>query len=124
MHGEVRHSHGDLATRFSAGCLRRIIVAHAPFEAQSAQEQPPGIPGIPYPRPIDLQVRERSLPPPWVAPLALVLLTALVYARSLGVPIHDWDDHVYFFRDVRVEHPSAENVGASWSSRSSRTTTR
>ena len=48
---------------------------------------------------------------PWVAPLALVLLTALVYARSLGVPIHDWDDHVYFFRDARVEHPSAENVG-------------
>ncbi len=46
----------------------------------------------------------------WVAPAALVLLTALVYARSLGVPIHDWDDHVYFFRDARLEHLSAANL--------------
>jgi hypothetical protein len=46
----------------------------------------------------------------WVAPAALVLLTALVYARSLAVPIHDWDDHVYFFRDVRVEHLTLDNL--------------
>jgi len=46
----------------------------------------------------------------WVAPLALLLLTALVYARSLGTPIHDWDDNIYFFRDARVEQPSAENL--------------
>jgi len=46
----------------------------------------------------------------WVAPLLLLLLTAAVYARSLGVPIHDWDDHVYFFRDTRVETPTAENL--------------
>lgn len=47
---------------------------------------------------------------PWVAPVALLLLTVLVYARSLGTPIHDWDDNIYFFRDARVEHLSAENV--------------
>lgn len=46
----------------------------------------------------------------WVAPLALLLLVLLVYARSLGTPIHDWDDNIYFFRDARVEHLSAENV--------------
>ena len=46
----------------------------------------------------------------WVAPAALLLLTALVYARSLAVPIHDWDDHIYFFRDVRVQQLSAENL--------------
>jgi tetratricopeptide (TPR) repeat protein len=46
----------------------------------------------------------------WVAPTALVILTALVYARSLAVPIHDWDDHVYFFRDARLEHLSAVNL--------------
>jgi len=46
----------------------------------------------------------------WVAPLALLLLTALVYARSLGTPIHDWDDNIYFFRDARVEHLSADNL--------------
>jgi tetratricopeptide (TPR) repeat protein len=42
--------------------------------------------------------------------MALVLLTALVYARSLAVPIHDSDDYVYFFRDVRVEHLSWGNI--------------
>jgi tetratricopeptide (TPR) repeat protein len=58
----------------------------------------------------------RSAPRPgffdraWIAPAALVLLTSLVYARSLAVPIHDWDDHVYFFRDARLEHLSAENL--------------
>ena len=46
----------------------------------------------------------------WLAPLALVLLTLLVYARSFGVPIHDWDDHVYFFRDARLEHLSLESL--------------
>jgi protein O-mannosyl-transferase len=44
------------------------------------------------------------------APVALVLLTVLIYARSLGTPIHDWDDNIYFFRDSRVEHLSAESV--------------
>ena len=47
---------------------------------------------------------------PWAAPLALLLLTVLIYARSLGTPIHDWDDNIYFFRDARVERPSAENL--------------
>jgi protein O-mannosyl-transferase len=47
---------------------------------------------------------------PLAVPVALLLLTVLVYARSLGTPIHDWDDNIYFFRDARVEHLSAENV--------------
>ena len=51
---------------------------------------------------------------PWVAPLALLVLTALVYARSLSVPIHDWDDHVYFFRDSRVEQLTANNLQRIW----------
>jgi protein O-mannosyl-transferase len=42
--------------------------------------------------------------------VALVLLTALVYARSLGVPIYDSDDYVYFFRDTRVEHLTWDNI--------------
>ena len=47
---------------------------------------------------------------PWFGPAALVVLTALVYARSFAVPIHDSDDYVYFFRDARVEHLSWGNV--------------
>jgi tetratricopeptide (TPR) repeat protein len=47
---------------------------------------------------------------PWLAPAALVLLTAAVYARSLAVPILDWDDYVYFFRDARLESLTAENL--------------
>jgi protein O-mannosyl-transferase len=47
---------------------------------------------------------------PWVAPAALVLLTALVYARSLLVPVHDWDDYVYIFRDTRLDHLSPANI--------------
>ena len=47
---------------------------------------------------------------PWFGPVALVLLTALVYVRSFAVPIHDSDDYVYFFRDARVEHLSLENL--------------
>jgi len=47
---------------------------------------------------------------PWVAPAALVLLTALVYARSMLVPVHDWDDYVYIFRDSRLEHLSIANL--------------
>lgn len=61
--------------------------------------------------------RDKQSPPrasifrsPWVAPVALFLLTALVYARSLAVPIHDWDDYVYYFRDARLEHLSLANL--------------
>ncbi len=47
---------------------------------------------------------------PWLGPLALFLLTALVYARSLAVPILEWDDYVYLFRDARLDQLSAENL--------------
>lgn len=46
----------------------------------------------------------------WVAPSALLILTALIYARSLAVPIHNWDDHIYFFRDERLNRLTAENL--------------
>ena len=45
----------------------------------------------------------------WVPPIALLLLTALVYARSLAVPILNWDDDVYLFRDARLDHVSWAN---------------
>lgn len=47
---------------------------------------------------------------PWLPPLALLLLIATVYARSFAVPVHDWDDNIYFFRDLRVERLTAENL--------------
>ncbi len=47
---------------------------------------------------------------PWVAPLALALLTALLYAKSFAVPIHEWDDYVYLFRDARLDHLTWENL--------------
>ena len=46
----------------------------------------------------------------WVAPAALLILTALIYARSLAVPIHNWDDQVYYFRDPRLDQLTAENL--------------
>ena len=110
MHGEVRHSHGDLATRV----FRRLLAPYhrRPCPVRSpAPRSGPRHPRHPLPAPHRPPGPRAVSSAARVAPLALVLLTALVYARSLGVPIHDWDDHVYFFRDVRVEHPSAENVG-------------
>ena len=47
---------------------------------------------------------------PWVAPVSLALLTLALYARSLLVPIHDWDDYVYYFRDARLEHLTPDNL--------------
>ena len=47
---------------------------------------------------------------PWVAPVALVLFTALLYAKSLAVPIQEWDDYVYLFRDARLDQLSWENL--------------
>jgi len=67
---------------------------------------------LPKPKPRDKQSPARTslFRRPWVAPAALALLTALVYARSLAVPVHDWDDYVYLFRDTRLEHPSMANL--------------
>jgi len=46
----------------------------------------------------------------WLAPALLAILTLAVYARSLWVPIHDWDDYIYYFRDVRLDHLTSENL--------------
>lgn len=47
---------------------------------------------------------------PWVAPSALALFTALLWAKSLAVPIHEWDDYVYLFRDTRLDALTWENL--------------
>jgi len=54
--------------------------------------------------------RSRFLGPPWAAPAALALFTFLLWARSLAVPIHEWDDSVYLFRDARLEAFTWEHV--------------
>lgn len=46
----------------------------------------------------------------WLAPVLLGLLTIAVYFRSLWVPIHDWDDYIYYYRDVRLDHLTGENL--------------
>ncbi|HKW51962.1 MAG TPA: glycosyltransferase family 39 protein, partial [Candidatus Eisenbacteria bacterium] len=33
-----------------------------------------------------------------------------MYARSMLVPVHDWDDYVYIFRDSRLGHLSVANL--------------
>ena len=43
-------------------------------------------------------------------PAALALFTFLLWARSLAVPIHEWDDSVYLFRDARLEAFTWEHV--------------
>jgi len=53
--------------------------------------------------------RRRDLPA-WVPPTALLLLTAAIWARSLAVPILNWDDDVYLFRDARLFPLSWGNV--------------
>ncbi len=47
----------------------------------------------------------------WPAPAALGILTALVYARSLAVPIYDLDDNTYYFGDARVANLT---LGSLW----------
>ena len=71
---------------------------------------------MPKPKPRDKQspARTNLLRRPWVAPAALLLLTALVYARSLVVPVHDWDDYVYLFRDTRLEYPLVGPGGCTY----------
>lgn len=48
--------------------------------------------------------------PPWAAPVALAVFTILLWARSLAVPIHEWDDSVYLFRDVRLGALTMEHL--------------
>lgn len=45
-----------------------------------------------------------------MAPLALALFTALLWAKSIAVPIHEWDDYVYLFRDTRLDPLTWENI--------------
>ena len=46
----------------------------------------------------------------WLAPVLLGVLTIGVYFRSLWVPIHDWDDYIYYYRDVRLDHLTGDNL--------------
>ena len=54
--------------------------------------------------------RARRVVPSWVAPVALAAFTILLWARSLAVPIHEWDDSVYLFRDARLGILSLKNL--------------
>ena len=65
---------------------------------------------MPKPTPKVKRRSEAFLELPWVAPAAVALFTALLWARSLAVPLHEWDDSVYLFRDARLEHLTWENI--------------
>ncbi|MHC4504612.1 MAG: tetratricopeptide repeat protein, partial [Planctomycetota bacterium] len=47
----------------------------------------------------------------WFFPVALVVLTVAVYARSVPLPLHYWDDTQYLFEDPRIDRLS---LGGSW----------
>jgi tetratricopeptide (TPR) repeat protein len=46
----------------------------------------------------------------WFLPAALTILTLGVWARTFAVPIVQWDDDTYIYRDTRLAEVSAENV--------------
>ena len=48
--------------------------------------------------------------PGWVPPILLLLLTSLTYAGSLRVPILEWDDATYLFRDARLDPVTWESI--------------
>jgi len=54
--------------------------------------------------------RRRDIPA-WVPPTALLLLTVAIWARSLAIPILNWDDDIYLFRDARLHPLSWGNIG-------------
>jgi hypothetical protein len=54
--------------------------------------------------------RTASFGPPWAAPAALALFTLALWIRSLAVPIHEWDDSVYLFRDARLDRFTLEHL--------------
>jgi len=79
------------------------------------KSSPKGKRGTPPPRqPASTAKRSEAragiLEKPWVAPLALAFFTALLWAKSLAVPIHEWDDYVYLFRDTRLDALTWENL--------------
>jgi tetratricopeptide (TPR) repeat protein len=49
--------------------------------------------------------------PAWLPPTVLLFLTVAIWARSLAVPIQNWDDDVYLFRDARLHPLSWDNIG-------------
>ncbi|MHC4250814.1 MAG: tetratricopeptide repeat protein [Planctomycetota bacterium] len=46
----------------------------------------------------------------WFLPAVLGVLTLGVWARTFAVPIVEWDDDTYIYRDARLAELSAENV--------------
>lgn len=45
----------------------------------------------------------------WVPPAALVVLTLAVYARSVSLPLINWDDHTYLLEDPQIQEISLRN---------------
>jgi len=49
---------------------------------------------------------------PWLAPAVLAGFTLLLWSRTLGLPLHYWDDSVYLFSDPRLNAPTLANLWA------------
>lgn len=47
---------------------------------------------------------------PWLGPAALAALTLLLWSRTLGLPLHYWDDSTYFFNDPRLNVLTPSNL--------------
>ncbi len=49
---------------------------------------------------------------PWIAPVVLAAFTLLLWSRTVGLPLHYWDDSVYLFDDPRLNALSLANIRA------------
>ncbi len=49
---------------------------------------------------------------PWLAPVVLAAFTLLLWSRTIGFPLHYWDDSVYLFGDPRLNALTLANVWA------------
>jgi len=47
----------------------------------------------------------------WFLPAALAVLTLGVWARTFAVPVVNWDDDTYIYRDARLARLSPTNIG-------------
>jgi len=48
----------------------------------------------------------------WVAPTLLAAFTLLLWSRTIGLPLHYWDDSVYLFNDPRLDALTIANIRA------------
>ncbi len=49
---------------------------------------------------------------PWLAPATLAVLTVFLWSRTVGLPLHYWDDSVYLSSDPRLNAPTLANTWA------------